>query len=91
MDGLEKIKIYAQMLLEVINEEEKRKYEEKKNAAAEKERQMLIDLSGISINAKPRADRPVRHAGQHGRFDDVLLDRPSGQDGVCRTLAEGEA
>lgn len=56
MDDLEKIKIYAQMLLEVVNEAEKRKYEEKKNAAAEKERQMLIDLSGISVNAKPRAD-----------------------------------
>lgn len=56
MDDLEKIKIYAQMLLEVVNEAEKRKYEEKKNAAAEKERQMLIDLSGISVNAKPRTD-----------------------------------
>ena len=65
MDGLEKIKIYAQMLLEVINEEEKRKYEEKKNAAAEKERQMLIDLSGISINAKPRADG--RYQGYYTR------------------------
>lgn len=56
MDDLEKIKIYAQMLLEVVNEAEKRKYEEKKNAAAEKERQMLIDLSGISVSTKPRAD-----------------------------------
>lgn len=65
MDGLEKIKIYAQMLLEVINEEEKRKYEEKKDAAAEKERQMLIDLSGISINAKPRADG--RYQGYYTR------------------------
>lgn len=56
MDDLEKIKIYAQMLLEVVNEAEKRKYAEKKNAAAEKERQMLIDLSGISVSTKPRAD-----------------------------------
>ena len=56
MDALEKIKIYAQMLLEVINEAEKKKEQEKERAAAAKERQMLIDLSGISVSTKPRAD-----------------------------------
>lgn len=56
MDTLEKIKIYAQMLLEVINEAEKKKEQEKEKAAASKERQMLIDLSGISVSTRPRAD-----------------------------------
>lgn len=55
MDALEKVKIYAMMLLEVINEAEKKR-EEEKTAVSAKERQMLIDLSGISVNAKPRAD-----------------------------------
>ena len=50
MDELEKIKIYAQMLLEVVNQAEIKRYQEKKDAANAKEQQMLIDLSGISVN-----------------------------------------
>lgn len=56
MDELEKIKIYAQMLLEVVNQAEIKRYQEKKDAANAKEQQMLIDLSGISVNSKPRTD-----------------------------------
>lgn len=56
MDELEKIKIYAQMLLEVVNQAELKRYQEKKDAANAKEQQMLIDLSGISVNSKPRTD-----------------------------------
>ena len=56
MDELEKIKIYAQMLLEVVNPAEIKRYQEKKDAANAKEQQMLIDLSGISVNSKPRTD-----------------------------------
>ena len=33
MDELEKIKIYAQMLLEVVNQAELKRYQEKKDAA----------------------------------------------------------
>lgn len=56
MDELEKIKIYAQMLLEVVNQAELKRYQEKKDAANAKEQQMLIDLSGICVNSKPRTD-----------------------------------
>lgn len=56
MDELEKIKIYAQMLLEVVNQAELKRYQEKKDAVTAKEQQMLIDLSGISVNSKPRTD-----------------------------------
>lgn len=56
MDELEKIKIYAQMLLEVVNQAELKRFQEKKDAANAKEQQMLIDLSGISVNSKPRTD-----------------------------------
>ena len=52
MDELEKIKIYAQMLLEVVNQAEIKRYQEKKDAANAKEQQMLIDLSGISVSSK---------------------------------------
>lgn len=56
MDELEKIKIYAQMLLEVVNQAEIKRYQEKKDAANAKEQQMLIDLSGISVSSKQRRD-----------------------------------
>ena len=56
MDELEKIKIYAQMLLEVVNQAEIKRYQEKKDAATAKEQQMLIDLSGISVSSKQRRD-----------------------------------
>ena len=56
MDELEKIKIYAQMLLEVVNQAELKRYQEKKDAANAKEQQMLIDLSGISVSSKQRRD-----------------------------------
>lgn len=56
MDELEKIKIYAQMLLEVVNQAELKRYQEKKDAATAKEQQMLIDLSGISVSSKQRRD-----------------------------------
>lgn len=44
------------MLLEVVNQAEIKRYQEKKDAANAKEQQMLIDLSGISVNSKPRTD-----------------------------------
>lgn len=44
------------MLLEVVNQAELKRYQEKKDAANAKEQQMLIDLSGISVNSKPRTD-----------------------------------
>ena len=56
MDWLEKVKIYAQLLLEVINEIEIKKQTEREKATIEKEQKMLIDLSGISVSTKPRKD-----------------------------------
>ena len=56
MDELEKIKIYAQMLLEVVNQAEKKRYEEKAASSAAEEQKMLIDFSGVCVCAKPRSD-----------------------------------
>ena len=56
MDELEKIKIYAQMLLEVVNQAEKKRYEEKAASSAAEEQKMLIDFSGVCVCSKPRSD-----------------------------------
>lgn len=56
MDELEKIKIYAQMLLEVVNQAEKKRYEEKATSSAAEEQKMLIDFSGVCVCSKPRSD-----------------------------------